>query len=178
MIGVCWLVPAEDIYVRGIGDAEEGTRYNVIHVDEELRDPESHHKLGFRGIYVGSGVVTQTGDPAKIRLHDSAQEALPGDRLFPETYEINADFVPHAPKEEIKGTIFNVGGDVDSVGQYQVVVVNRGSENGVEAGNVLAIYQHGDVVKDSFANGLSANLMNEPKVDRKSNCPMNGLGQS
>ncbi len=166
----------EDIYVRGIRDAEEGTRYNVIHVDEELRDPESHHKLGFRGIYVGSGVVTQTGDPAKIRLHDSAQEALPGDRLFPETYEINADFVPHAPKEEVKGVIFNVGGDVDSVGQYQVVVVNRGTENGIEAGNVLAIYQRGDVVKDSFTNGLSANLMNEPKGGQKIKLPSERIG--
>ena len=166
----------EDVYVRGIRDAEQGARYNVVHIDEELRDPESHHKLGFRGVYVGSGVVTQTGDPAKIRLHESALEALSGDRLFPETYEINADFVPHAPKEDIKGQIFNVGGSVDSVGQYQVVVINRGSENGVDAGDVLAIYQHGDVVKDSFTDARSANLMNEPKGGQKIKLPNERIG--
>jgi len=165
----------EDVYGRGIPDAEEGARYNIVHIDEELKDPESKHKLGYRGVYVGNGVVTQPGDPAKIRLHESAIEALPGDRLFPESYQFNSDFVPHAPRDEIKGVIFNVSG-VDSAGQYQVVVVNRGSESGVEAGNVLAIFQRGEVVKDSFTNGLSANLMNDPKGGKKVRLPNERIG--
>ena len=157
----------DDVYARGIADAEEGVRFNVIHIDEELRDPDNGRKLGFRGMYVGNGVVTKQGDPARIRLTESTMEALPGDRLFPVSYEINADFVPHGPKEEIKAHIFNVSG-VNIVGQYQVIAFNSGTENGVDAGTVLAVYQRGEVVKDSFSDGRSANHMNEahggPKV--------------
>jgi len=150
----------DDVYVRGIGQAEEGARYNVVHIDEELRDPESGRKMG---------------EPAKIRLHESTIEAFPGDRLFPETFEINADFSPHAPRDEVKGRIFDVAG-VDSVGQYQVVAINRGSENGIEAGQVMAIYQRGDVIKDSFGDGRTADHMNPASGGQKVKLPNEHIG--
>ncbi|HVY23403.1 MAG TPA: LysM domain-containing protein [Steroidobacteraceae bacterium] len=165
----------DDVYVRGIGNAEEGARYNIIHIDEELRDPDNGHKLGFRGLYVGNGAVTKSGDPARIRLNESAMEALPGDRLFPVNYDINTDFAPHAPREEIKAHIFDVSG-VHVVGQYQVVAFNSGTERGLDAGTVLAIYQRGDVIKDSFTDGRSADLMNPPKGGKKVKLPNERIG--
>ncbi len=165
----------DDIYARGVGDAEEGKRYNIIHVDQELRDPDNGRKLGYRGIYVGNGIVTKQGDPARIRLNESTLEALPGDRLFAEDFEINADFVPHAPRDEVKAHIFVVSG-VSVVGQYQVIALNQGSENGLDAGAVVAIYQRGEVVKDSFTDGLSANPMNEPKGGKKVKLPNEHTG--
>lgn len=165
----------EDVYIRGIKDAEEGARYNIVHIEDELKDPESGRKMGYRGIYVGSGEVTQSGDPAKVRLHESSMEALRGDRVFAENFELNADFVPHAPKEEIKGRIFHVAG-VNVVGQYQIVAINRGAENGVEAGNVLSIWQRGEVVKDSYGDARTANHMNQPSGGSKVKLPNENIG--
>jgi hypothetical protein len=38
---------------------------------------------------------------------------------------------------------------VSQVGQYQVVVLNRGAREGIEAGHVLAVYKAGDTISDS-----------------------------
>ena len=38
------------------------------------------------------------------------------------------------------------------VGQYDVVVINRGEREGLAVGNVLAIYQRGALARDRIAN--------------------------
>jgi LysM repeat protein len=151
----------DEVYARGVQSAGEGMRFNIVHVDEPLYDPDNHDLLGYRGVYVGTGPIVTPGDPAKLKLNESVLEVLPGDKLFSETYPYNADFVPHAPKGDVDGRIFAVNG-VFVAGRYQVVAINRGSKSGLETGNVLAIYQAGDTVKDVYADGRSANPMNTP----------------
>lgn len=141
-----------EVYARGIGDAAADSRYSVVHVEEELRDPDTNKLLGYSGIYVGSGPVATEGDPAKILMTDSAREVLQGDKLFPESVEVNVDFVPHAPADEIDASIIAVRSHT-VMGQYQVVALNRGSNDGLEPGHILAAYQRGAVVRDTFAEG-------------------------
>lgn len=165
----------DDVYAMGIGSAPEGARYNVVHVEDPLRDPETHKLLGYRGIYVGNGPVVLSGDPAKLKLTETSLEALPGDKLFAETYAINMDFVPHAPAQPVKGVIFAVNG-VSVVGQYQVIAINRGSKQGLEAGNVLAIYKAGETVRDRYGDGRSANPMETPSGGKKVRLPDEQVG--
>lgn len=141
-----------EIYARGLKAAPAEARYSVIHVDGELRDPESNDVLGYTGIYVGSGPVTVPGKTAKLVLTDSAQEALQGDKLFPESTEVNADFVPHAPDKDIEAIVIGVR-SMSVMGQYQVIALNRGSKAGLEAGHVLALQQRGGVVRDKYSRG-------------------------
>jgi hypothetical protein len=48
---------------------------------------------------------------------------------------------------------------VTIIGQYEVVVINRGAGDGLAPGNVLAVFQAGNVVPDTvnrgFLNGMS-----------------------
>jgi hypothetical protein len=37
------------------------------------------------------------------------------------------------------------------IGQYQVVVLNRGASHGLDVGHVMAVWQAGEVVKDRVA---------------------------
>jgi hypothetical protein len=53
----------------------------------------------------------------------------------------------------VHGQIIDVVGGTDLVGPYEVVVINRGKRHGLEAGNVLAIDQAGEVVRDLFRDG-------------------------
>lgn len=151
----------DEIYASGIGNAGEGVRYNVMHVEEALHDPESNDLLGYRGVYVGTGPVVTVGNPAKLKLNETVREALPGDKLFAETYQMSMDFVPHAPSATVEGSIFAVNG-VFVAGRYQVVAINRGSKAGLEVGHVLAIYQAGETIKDLYTDGRSANPMYTP----------------
>src|SRR6202008_299191 len=91
-----------ELYAKGIGSAAVDSRYSIIHVDEKLYDPETRDLLGYSGMYVGSGPIATQGDPAKLLLTESAREALQGDKLFPESVDVNVDFVPHAPAADVK----------------------------------------------------------------------------
>ena len=141
-----------EVYARGIKDAAPDTRFSVVHVEEELRDPDNNSLLGYSGMYVGSGPVATQGDPAKILMTDSTREVLQGDKVFPESVDVNVDFVPHAPSSDIDASVIAVRSHT-VMGQYQVVALNRGSDAGLEPGHILAVYQSGPVVRDTFAEG-------------------------
>lgn len=141
-----------EVYARGIDDATVDERYSIVHVEEELRDPDNNKLLGYSGMYVGSGPVATEGDPAKLVMTDSTREVLQGDKLFPESVDVNVDFVPHAPSSDVDAAVIAVRSHT-VMGQYQVVALNRGANDGLEPGHILAIHQLGEVVRDTYSKG-------------------------
>jgi hypothetical protein len=140
-----------DIYIRGGEPVATGTRYSVVHVGEELIDPDDGKLIGYQGIYVGEGALSRGGDPATVSLTDTNREALEGDRLVPETVDIPLNFFPKAPDIQVDGQIISVVDGVSLIGQYQVVVLNRGARHGLAPGDVLSVYQAGETVRDRYA---------------------------
>jgi hypothetical protein len=63
------------------------------------------------------------------------------------------NFLPRAPEGEIEGRIISVIDGVALIGQYQVVVINRGAGSGLEPGHVLRVYQTGRVIRDERGRG-------------------------
>lgn len=153
-----------DIYIRGGSPAPTGTRFSVVHVGDELVDPDDGKTVGYQAQYVGEGVMSRGGDPATVTLTDTSREALLGDRLIQEEDQLAMNFFPKAPSYEVDGRIISVVDGVSLIGQYQVVVVNRGSRDGLEPGDVLDIYQTGDVVRDRFSSGFLARSSGGEKV--------------
>ena len=137
-----------EVYVRGL-NAKENARYSVIHVGDELRDPDDNRVVGYQGIYTATALVTAPGEPAKALLSDSARETLRGDELFASDTLAPLNFVPRAPKSPVKGRIISVVDGVELIGQYQIVVINRGTRHGLDIGNVLAVDAQGEVVRDA-----------------------------
>ena len=142
-----------EIYVRGINSDMPGTRYNVVHVGEELRDPDDNRHIGYHGILVGEGSLRRGGDPATVALTDTHREVLKGDRLIPESVDVPLNFFPRAPSSQIDGRIISVAGGVTQIGQYQVVVMNRGTNNGLATGDVLTVFKTGETIKDRIGGG-------------------------
>jgi hypothetical protein len=142
-----------EIYVRGIPEGYQGRRYTVIHVGEPLRDPDDDRLIGYQGIKVGDGTLRRGGDPATIALTDTRQEAKPGDRLLPEVVDVPLNFFPSAPGREVEGRIASVVGGVTQIGQYQVVVLNRGASDGLAAGHVLTVWKTGEEIEDRVEGG-------------------------
>lgn len=140
-----------EIYVRGGEPSATGTRYSVVHVGDKLVDPDDGDTVGFQGVYVGEGSLARGGDPATVALNDTNREALSGDRLIPETVDIPLNFFPKAPDISIDGRIISVVDGVSLIGQYQVVVLNRGARNGLAPGDVLTVFQAGEEVRDRYS---------------------------
>ena len=146
-----------ELFVRRT-DAPTGSRFSVMHIDEPLRDPDNGRQLGYVAIYTGSAQITRPGTIAEAVLTNSARETLQGDVLIPEEHEPTTAFVPHSPQHPLDGHVIDVIDNVRVAGQYQVVALNRGSDDGLDRGSVLAVDQQAEVVPDTCAsiNGNSA----------------------
>ncbi len=139
------------VYVRGT-DAVEGTRFNVFHIGDKYRDPDTGEVLGYEALYAGQGRITAEGDPASLMLTETRREVLTGDRLLLEETDLPLNFYPKAPEGDFEGRIISVVDGISLIGQYQMVVINRGARHGVEPGTVLSIWQDGEVIRDRYAN--------------------------
>jgi hypothetical protein len=144
----------DTLYARGFqSPAEIGTHYNVVRVGDPLRDPDDDRIVGYDGIFTGSGHVTRSGDPATLIMTESSRETVPGDKLLAGGVDVPLDFIPSSPKVKINGRIMAVSDGVTVIGQYQVVVINRGARDGLSPGNVLGIFGLGGYVRDTVNQG-------------------------
>jgi hypothetical protein len=147
------------LYARGFSNpAATGTHYNIIRVGDPLRDPDDNRIMGYDGIFTGSGHVTRGGDPTTLLLTVSARETVPGDKLFAGGADVALDFIPSAPKVRVNGRIMAVSDGVSIIGQYEVVVINRGARDGLAPGNVLAVFDVGGTVRDTVSRGYLGSL--------------------
>jgi LysM repeat protein len=153
-------------YARGVtplmqqvaGRSEE---YRVFRNATPLKDPQTLAILGYEAQYLGkaslirgesSEVVAKAGGgqdtlpvPATIDIVSAKEEMRVGDRLLPEPPREFLSYVPHAPAGAMNGAIVSVYGDaVSFAGQNQVVVINKGTADGIESGHVLAILKQGE----------------------------------
>jgi LysM repeat protein len=143
------------VYARGFkSPAEVGTHYNLVRVGEPLRDPDDNRVLGYNGVFTGAGHVTRTGDPATLIMTESTRETYPGDKLFPGDVEVPLDFIPSPPRNNVNGRIMAVSDGVTVIGQYEVVVINRGVRDGLVPGNVLAVFSASDPALDDSKKGF------------------------
>jgi hypothetical protein len=147
------------LYARGFSTpAELGTHYSIIRVGDPLRDPDDDRIVGYDGIFTGSGHVTRSGKTTTLLVTESARETVPGDKLFAGGGDLALDFIPSPPKNKIDGRIMAVSSGVTVIGQYQVVVINRGARDGLAPGNVLAIFDVGPYVHDNVSKGFLGSL--------------------
>jgi hypothetical protein len=139
-----------DVYARGVKKGAD-SKWMLVRKGDALRDPKSGDLLGYQGIFLGTGKVTAAGDPATMTLSKIKRGVKPGDRLFAyNDATLPVNFYPHPPEQSVDGQIISVLEGVSQVGQYDVVVLDRGDNAGLKPGAVLAIYQRGRVVEDPY----------------------------
>jgi nucleoid-associated protein YgaU len=143
----------DQVYARGV-EPQKGKHYNVFREGSVYQDPETSEVLGFEAIYIADAWIKKMGDPATVDLRTTSREVMIGDRLL-EIDDTNFDlnFIPRKPPHDVDGIIISVFDGVSQIGQYQVVVVNRGTRDALEVGHVVSIWQKGDTVKDPVLSG-------------------------
>jgi hypothetical protein len=113
---------------------------------------------------VGQGQVERGGDPATMHLLKTSREALAGDRLIRQEIEIPLNFFPKPPETDIDGRIISVVDGISLIGQYQVVVINRGARNGLAPGDVLRVLTAGETVRDRYSKAGGLGMFGGEKV--------------
>ena len=151
---------------KALSDARgEPINFRVFRNATPLKDPTTGAILGYEAQFVGKAelirgesvrqVLDKDGKlqdeivPATIDIVFAKEEMRVGDRLLAEPAREFFSYVPHAPSLPIEGQIVSVyGSAVTYAAENQVVVVNRGSKDGIERGHVMALRKDGQRLTD------------------------------
>jgi len=135
------------VYARG---QKPANTVGVFRRGKEFVDPKTGEFLGLEARSIGTAKVTATnGDVLTLLLTQSNEEIRIGDRLLVNASRpLSTSFVPTAPKKPVSGQMMAVDGGVNQIGQYDVVAINLGTRESVEPGNVMAVLQSGNLVRD------------------------------
>lgn len=147
------LIMSEGNKVYARGNVQSETIQNIMHIGEPYIDTETNTVYGYEAVHVGEGEIIRNGDPFTLSLTDTSREILRGDRLMPlDPLDRAQNYYPHKAPVDLNGSIISVVDGVSYVGQYDIVVLNRGANSGLEDGSVVSIYQRGDTVYDPYTN--------------------------
>ena len=141
------LSPGTRVYINDIKDGA-GTHWNIYRPGEKLTDPDTKEIIGTEAIYLGDVDIARYGAPATGDIVRAKEEIFAKDRLVVSQDEFKSSFVPRAPDKEINGRIMRIYGGVAEGGPNTVVSINRGKNDGLEEGHVLAIKRYGKVITD------------------------------
>lgn len=149
------LVAAGDlVYTRGVV-APGINVFEIFREGGEYRDPETKELLGYRAEAMGTArYQSASGEISRMGVIESYAEILVGDRFLPleqDTFE--SQLFPTIPEFAITGDIIAVEGGVNQIGTLDIVAINRGVTEGLKTGDLLAIMEKGETVRDRVAGG-------------------------
>jgi hypothetical protein len=136
-----------EVYIADL-KAVPNSRYSIVHVGDPLRDPDDNKVVGYQGIYTATALVSLPGEPTKALLIDTSRETMQGDKVLAADLEVPLNFMLRAPRNDVHGRIISVIDGTQDIGQYQIVVINRGKRHGIDAGHVLAVDTAGKTIRD------------------------------
>lgn len=143
----------DKVYARGNLPEEIPASFGVFRRGVVYVDPLTRETLGLEAQEIGQAKVTANDDGIlTLELTSTNQQVAAGDVLLPtRDRKLVANYYPKAPDTSLSGQILAVSGGVSQIGQYDVVVLNRGERDGLSEGHVLQINQLGAVVYDRVA---------------------------
>lgn len=138
------------VYVRSIPVAD-ATRYGIYRIGDPYRRPGTREVLGVQATFVATARLEVTGDPATMLITRSVRETLRGDRVLPASDVDRAPrFLPRPVDADMEAQIIAVLDGVERVGQFQVVVIDRGGQDGLADGHVFGVFDQGGQVRDTL----------------------------
>lgn len=127
-------------------DLELSKTYAIYNKGEEIIDPDTNASLGFYVDLVATGQAIREGnnsenEPATLKVSTAKREILSGDYVVPvhEGQLFPSVFTMKAVDKSFRGSIIKAASDGREFGKLEVVMINRGLDHQVSAGDVMAI---------------------------------------
>lgn len=143
----------DTVFARGDFNGDNRA-YQIYRQGERLVDPDTRENLGFEAIELGQARLTAyQNEIATLNLQRSNQQIALRDRLLPSDEALlESVFYPSEPPEGVTGEILRVARGVRSIGQFDVVIINRGEREGIEPGNIFRVSVAGSIIRDPETN--------------------------
>ena len=139
------------IYVVGI-DPAGGGLWHVYRSVGPIRSHNLKEQLGFEYRYLGMARVERYADVSTLLIENATEEILIGDRLVPAPREVIVNYAPHAPARDVEGRIIATILDASEMGRGSVVTIDKGTQDGIDVGTVLAVYRGVPPIPDPRPN--------------------------
>jgi hypothetical protein len=137
----------EAVYAVGI-DPKAGNEWLIYRPGDALRSYDSNELLGTEMRFLGTARVDRFGEVSTLQITSAREEIVIGDLLIPAPPEQIVNYVPHAPDRAVEGRIIQLANGAAETGRGYVVTIDRGSQDGLESGDVLAIYHLAPLIAD------------------------------
>jgi len=171
-------------YVEGLPVEGKETGWQIYRTGRPLIDPDSKQTLGIEAVFVAAANVERRANPlSSIRIRGAKIEVSPGDRLVEEEPNRTLNYMPRAAVGNVKARIISIyGGRGDAsiiegaasegrvdvanydsrreAGPMQIVSINRGKNDGIELGHVLALHRASEIAVD---RSVGSYYMGEPR---------------
>jgi LysM repeat protein len=116
-----------------------GEPFALFRLGREVEHPVTGEPLGYQVVSLGALQVTDIdGAVATAKITVAHEEIQRGDRLLP-LPPARSEVVLKKAARELSGYLVAAKGDQVLLGQYDVIYVDLGSDDGLEAGNLLDI---------------------------------------
>ncbi len=153
--------------------------FRVFRNATALRHPTTRAVLGYEAFYLGQVSLVRgearetvqvpgeqpqlTPVAASFDVTVARHEIRAGDRLLPEPPRQLVNYVPRAPERDIDAVVVSMYGEAVRVaGPNQVVVIDKGTADGLASGHVLALDRTGPRVLDRGQPGARPEMVKLP----------------
>ncbi|HSN63744.1 MAG TPA: LysM domain-containing protein [Azonexus sp.] len=131
----------DQAFATAIPDASV-VRWNVFRPGKPLIDPDTGATIGYEAFFLGNANLVQPGEPAALQITVAKEEIMRGDRLIPAPPVNIISYVPHRPDNQVAARVMTIYGGVSEGGRASIVSLNRGKNDGLEVGHVLALFRN------------------------------------
>lgn len=141
----------DDVFAKG--DWTDGVQqYDIIRPGRDYLDPETGAVLGVEGKFIGSAdIIDRDGENATLRINDLVEEARTGDRFIPSAgNRIDSNYFPEPPAFQVSGRILDIATGRRVGGQFDTIVINKGSGDRLRSGDLLALQRPDITVRDQI----------------------------
>jgi len=143
----------DEVYARGQWPGTTAS-FEVYRQSTVYMDPTGKEQLGVEMEYLGFATISkdEENDIKRLLINTSSKEIRVGDRLLVrEQSRLDPNIQPTEPSADMEGEIIALLGKESLASQLDTVVLNLGTEDGLEIGHILAIRKPGGRVVDQVA---------------------------
>ena len=135
-----YLAQGDTVFAKNVD--EKVDKWSIFRPAKPIVDPLDRKTLGYEAQYLGSAKVSERTNPVTLQIIEAVEEIGTGDLMLPAEGELIFSYAPHAPKDSIDARLVSIHRGVTETGRLSVIAINAGKSNGLEPGNVLALFRN------------------------------------